>query len=568
MVALLLAWWLVPIAAIGIVYLFDAWVLTGYGYHNDIAAWLYTCIVHGNSKWWILLIWLAVSAVIAGLSAVESENAGSVLVAGATAIAAIVSLVLGITFEVNLDKNAARYYTTSTTFYVKDVNKIPSSLNLLKGDGASKTEQCDLQYKGKNDDSFGCIKQGDLPVEGWDPRVGSHTVAVHALKSTSGDRQGVSLDERTVTYLNGKRGVWSGILDGSDINNPLGGVAEWSGRGVAKECRFEGDYGIDRAFAGGRSKSLTNLYNERFPMLRYEMTDVWGFCKSHGEGKPEEPIIVIPVKMPVPYSHRTVDAAAGIVTVRGDHGNTVLEYKPDVKAGEYPGPVYSESLVVEQRNQSFWAGGRENHNRNHFGFEPVDTEVQAGNISEYLLMEHETGRLQYVTPLRLRGSGSELFVAYAVTYADEVHRGRLNELSIYVLNDNDPRRVALNILLSSTDQWLTNNAPFARINGGKLQEFVPIDGDRWRAYIENETQVSYLVDLKNSDLNNPKLTPMNGAAPAVPSPNSSGSSPIPGAVPSGPVDCNNLAAETPKLWQCVNGLMGELQKRTATTPPK
>src|SRR6185436_13416809 len=115
------------------------------------------------------------------------------------------------------------------------------------------------------------------------------------------------------------------------------------------------------------------------------------------------------------------------------HGKAKLEYKSVVKADDYPGPVYPASLAARQRSQSAWAAGRENEDRNGFGYEPATAEAQAGNVSEYLLRNSVTGRLEWVTPLTLRHSSSELFVAYAVSPADEVRSGSLNQLSVYVL---------------------------------------------------------------------------------------------------------------------------------------
>jgi hypothetical protein len=46
-----------------------------------------------------------------------------------------------------------------------------------------------------------------------------------------------------------------------------------------------------------------------------------------------------------------------------------------------------------------------------------------------------------VTPLTLRNSTSQLFVAYAVSAADSVASGKLNALSIYVLPPSDPRQI-------------------------------------------------------------------------------------------------------------------------------
>lgn len=568
----LLAWWVIPaFLFIGLPWLLAVMFWPGVGYQKAIELFLYNDFLHGNGLWFYLFIWSAVSAVIAfavGSGSRNEEAASGAIFGFGNTLLCVLSLVLLVAFNINLDKDAAQYYVHSVTFYVKNPAHLPESLHLLGTDGASPGDGCAVLYHGTKNDSHGCVKQGDLPSDAWVPRIGSNDTAISALRNSSAVASGTSLDTDTVTYLNGtKSGEWSGVIDGSGLQNALGGVAEWPGHGTATVCTFTGDYAIDRAFHGDKSNSLTNLFHERFPMFTYHMTDVWGYCKD------KQPIVVIPVTEPTPSSQRTVDTAAGVVIVRGDHGKTILDYHPDVKAGEFPGPVYPTSLTGTQRDNALWAAGRQNGQEdggNHFGFKPTDdTDVQTGHVSEFLLEDQKTGRLQYVTPLTLRGSTSQLFVAFAISFGDEVHRGQLNPVSIYAFDDNDNRRVPIRNLVSAANNWLQQNQPWLKANGTTLKEFEPINGDTWRGYLENNNTVQYMLDVEwdgnTQSLAKTVLIPASGQP--LPPPAAAPGMPPVSAVPGGPAPSTAFCGQpldqlsTTQLQQCGNAVLGALAGR-------
>lgn len=452
--------------------------------------------------WVVLCIGFIGSAVIWFMASTDDRaSSGSILTGVAVfAILALVCSVLSVRVFWDNDKDLARYYNQATKFYVENPDEVPDSLARLVKD-ARTGGNSDCALVGSHDVPS-CIKQGTLPVTGWDARVGSLDGARIALSRTSGDVQRVSLKTETLAYLNeeaGRPARWSGILDGKGITQSLAGVAEWTGEGRPSQCLFKDDFAIDRAFAGGRSNALGNLLADKFPDLRYSMSDVWGYCDGN------EPIVIVPMKRQIYFKDRTVDAPGGLVIVRGDHGDTKLTYQASAKAGEFPGPVYPASLVVRQRTQAEWAAGRQNQNRNGFGYEPATSEAQAGNVSEYLLRDKASGRLMWVTPLTLRKSSSELFVAYALTYADEITDRSLNELSIYVLDDGDRRRINVDNLEADARNYFVNNAGTFISNGGKLVEFIPVDGDVWRAFGELNGRVVYRLDISANGSITPRL---------------------------------------------------------------
>jgi hypothetical protein len=565
--AVLAVWVVVPIIY-GLGYLLR-YPTPGHKWAQGFDQWfLGNVLAMGGFFWLIVIILSIISLIVWGGMSSELHDEGTktpivTTIGVVVTLAMIVSSVYcGWATFWDADKNFGRFYTQSTVFYVPDVAAPPQALSRLtngaaRGDG----KQCDLVG---TSDVFGCVKQDSLPTDAWDTRVGSLDGAKIALTRTSGSNGKVSLDNDSLTYLNAWKGQpaqWSGIMDGSDIQQPMAGVAQWHGSGTPNQCMFEKDYAIDRAISGSARNDLPDKIAETFPFLNWQKGDEWGYCDG------AQPIVVIPVTQQVHWMDRTVDTAAGIIVVQGDHGTTKLTYKNGVKPGEYPGPVYPLSLVERQREQAMWAAGRQNMERNGFGFEPATSNAQAGNVSDYLLRDSQTGRLVYVTPLTLRNSTSELFVAYAESYADEVSNGQLNQMSIYVLADNDQRRINIDNLEADARNYLLQKVPGFFSSDGKLVEFVPVDGDIWRAFGELNGRVVYQLDISANKTVAPVLinldsnTPVDGAAPAPPS--QTGQSGQPAPQPSGFSLCGNSpdTMSSDQVATCVKTFVDELAKR-------
>jgi hypothetical protein len=396
-----------------------------------------------------------------------------------------------------------RYYGPQTTFFVD------GTINASNAQSLTRLLPELTPSNGSSGELVGTpslpatVKQGSLPTTGWDPRVSSLNGAIYGIKHSSATVQNVSLNVSTVTYLNawhGQPARWSGILDGSGNGTGLGGIAEWDGNKVTSTCKFAGPYAADRSFGGSGDADLNDKLAQTYPALHYNMSDVWGYCDG------TQPIVVIPMIRQVYFGSRTVNAAAGIVKVQGNYNQTVLTYQASAQPGEYPGPVFPASIVDSQVSQVNWAAGRRWHDSGNFGFEPVSSAVQAGNVSDYLLRDSATGRLMWVTPLTLNGSTSDLIVAYAVSYADQVSDGQLNPLSIYILGPNDPRQVVIDNMESQARTWLSQQVSGFFSSGGILSEFTPLGGNMWRAYGEVNGRVQYLMDFDATNVSTAKLT--------------------------------------------------------------
>jgi len=485
-------------------------VTPGHRFAQSADQWFYANILSLGGWLWVWLTVGLIGTVVIALSMRDGLARGGALSVVAILAALLAIVTFGQTWRVTWDndKDLARYYDRSTVFYAPSLSTAgapPSLSRLLTGAhppgaaGFGSGGQCALVGVA---DVPGCVQQGTLATAGWEPRVSSYNGAVFAISRTSGDMQNVSLASSTVTYLNawhGEPARWSGILDGTGISQGMGGVSEWTGSQVTT-CRFAGQYAIDRSFGGTNMADLPDYLAQQYPGLRWRLSDVWGYCDGN------EPVVVIPVTRMVPWTNRTLDTAAGVIIVHGSQGKTSLAYQADVQPGDLPGPVYPRSLVDTQLGASSWAAGRGSLNNGGFGYEPTSSSVQGGNVSDYLLRDNATGRLEWVTPLTLRNSSSQLFVAYAVSSAGSVTAGQLNQLSIYVLAPSDSRQINVDNMEAEARNWLAQQEPGFISSGGQLLEFTPVSGNTWRAYGELNGRVVYLLDIDATGRFTPTLT--------------------------------------------------------------
>jgi hypothetical protein len=506
----LLALWLAPIAVYAIFRYVGVGLWPGHKVEQAMDQWVKANFTSfSTTVLYVVVVWLLLSAVVASPINYDTDGVdkGGVAVVTGLIFLAVASLVFAIVVNVRNSKDQARYYASSITFYVSDTHSPPPSLSNLTN-GATKVTDAPCDLVDTQSDVPNCIKQGALPTTGWDARVSSLNGADYALTHSASFKQNVGLDSDTLAYLNawhGQPARWSGILDGTGWYTPMGGVAEWDGHKV-KQCDFEGKYSINRAFDGGHMNDLKDMLASKYSSLLYHMTDVWGYCDG------DQPIVIVPMYKQTVFKQRTVDEPAGFVKIQGSpSGDPKFTYQTSAKPGEYPGAVYPASIVDEQLASSEWAAGRRLRSRSGFGFTPATSNAQEGNVSDYLLRNKATGRLEWVTPLTLRSSSSEIFVAYAVSYADQMQSGSLNPLSIYILNTDDSRQVNIDTLESDARNYLANLVPGFAGQGGKLLEFTPVGGNIWRAYGEINGRVEYLLDVDASNVSSSVLTNIGGS---------------------------------------------------------
>ncbi len=505
--------WMIPLFVHAVIKLHHLIVFPGYG---SAANW-YDRLIEGGYKglwvWAFAAIMTALSAIVLyvadyvevenGRRGAQHEHVNQTLTI-ASLFTGVIAVVLVVVFFTGIrwnPKHEADFYVERTFFAISDLDERPDSLELAFRNGGIQQDQNGTEGWVSDHDPQISVIEGSLPAQGWQERGTSLQGATLIMSENSGSVSGTDVLTQTRAYIHlpledGQDpsqgdGVWSMIRDGDGINKPLAGVVEWDGRSQdVHECRFEGDYSINRSLRGSRLNDMPNLIFEKegFETFSYELADSYGYCDGPNR---TEPVVVIPMREQRDMGYSVVDEFAGVLTIRGSaSGDPQLDFFQCVSPGQIPGPVYPETLAAKQRVMSKWGAGREYNSRNNFGFEPASFFSQDGNVGEYHLRNLETGRTEYVTPLTLRGSRSQLVVAYAVMPADEACGGQLNDLTIYVLDDHagpdteaqNPEIVIINLLELAVRDFILDVEPNFVNSGGSYQEFIPSADGSWTAF--------------------------------------------------------------------------------------
>lgn len=494
-----------------------------------------------------------------------NERAAIGSVVAALVVVVLISAVLAVRGLWDRDKDGARSYAGATSFVIEDIARVPSSLSSL-AEGAREAEGSTCPLRGRHD-VFGCLAEADVP-DAWERRAVSATGARIVMSRTSGSNQNTQLMGDTLAYLyeaNGS-GSWTAIRDGRS-RQPIFGVVTWDGSGQSVEtCRFNGDHALNKAFNGLWGSNLHDEIAGRFPELFYGDEDIWGFCRQ-GESPedPAEPVVVIPVTTQQGFAQRTTLRPAGVLVITGSPSGTAdIAHVEEVRPGDLPGPVYPISMVAKQRQTTQWAAGRASKNRLRFGFDTVSVESQVGNDSEYLLRSENDGRLYWVTPLKPRGSDSQLLVAYSVTPADAVSSGHLNHQQVFVLDDDDRRLVNLDDMQARVSQAIREQDPgfFTGDSPGRIVEFLPVSDTLWQVYAELGGRVVYRIEVPIDARIQPSVQSLDTNAPEAP--------PQGGGISAGPATpCTRAFSELSdsELADCLGQLADELRRRQVSPPP-
>ncbi len=429
----------------------------------------------------------------------------------------VLSMLYAITGWWNNDKDEANSYLGTTTYYVDNPDKLPSSLIPLTK-GATRLNGSNCLFTNPHDVT-NCVKQGTLP-DNWDTRSASMTGANIVMSRTSGSVPNTDIMEETLTYLYAQdgSGTWSSVRNGTN-KQPLNGIVTWDGTNAAQACTFTGKYALNVAFGGKWGQNLDDTLAKDYPGLLYTHDDMWGYCKGAGEISSREPVIVLPVTEQQAYGRRTTARSAGVLIITGSPtGEPTIEHRTTVKAGELLGPSYPITLVAKQREMLQWSAGRGNKNRLSFGYEPSTVASQAGNDSEYLLRDRDSGRLFWVTPLTPRASASQLLIAYSITPADETSTGNLNQQRVYVLSDGDSRIVNMDDMQARVSQAIREQSPgfFTGDQPGKISEFLPVSTTMWQAFAELNGRVVARIQVPSDSRVKPTVENLDGTSGTTP----------------------------------------------------
>lgn len=490
--------WLFTIFLGGLVWLIFAFIAEGMDLRSRYEIWWLKSL-RGYAFWIWSLFWFVIGAVLAGSAWEEEETRQNqnIPLGGpfciAMALLAVLSAVMVFRGFWDFDKDEARFYDQNTSFVIEDIDNVPESLQWLLNKGSN---QIDIEGQPAlipQHDMYTSVVQGSLGDAGWLERGASAQAARAFMAENSGGRAGTEVLHETLAYvyapaqaIEGEAddvgrttGYWTMIRDGGGINKPLESIVTWDGVSErASECRFDGEYEIDRSLQGSRSNNLRNeiLQGER-RHLSYNLDDAYGYCDG------DQPVIVIPMRRLANEAYQVLDEFAGVLLVTGSpDGEPNFELRRNVEPGEIPGPVYPISLAAKQRELHNWLAGRENKSRNDFGFETAAVGTQGGNASEFNLFNLDDGRTYWVTPLTLKGTASQIIVAYAMVPSDVAYEGELNDLRIYVVDDDDEKAVVINQFERAVTDLIERQRPGFIPAGGIVQEFVPGEDGQWSAF--------------------------------------------------------------------------------------
>lgn len=500
-------WWLWIPAVLGIGWCVTHGIFGGFGVAEESwNLWWQSNILNGGGLLWSYLIigGIGTAVIAAAVSDVEGDdgsNTGprstaeqlSVATAAVGVLVVIAALIPFVKTNWDGDKDVGRFYNSATTFYAPSLGNPPTSLQYLLRSSEREPGGCTVN---RASDVPNCVRQGTRPQAGFTARTSSADGALLAMQRTSGSTQNVDLLDDTLVYLQGKN-AWSAIRDGSGNSAHTEGVVEWKGDGTPSECYFGGQDQFDKAITGAHTNSLSNVMAKKFPTLFWALGDSYGYCDG------SHPVLVFLVQEQRHYLDQTVSVPAGAVEVTGSpSGAPVFSYKPDLT--DAPGPSYPYSTADAQLDANTWAAGRSDQAHGLFGYARDEN-----GDGDYLLRSDADGHTYIVTPLTLTSSQSQLYVAYAVVRADTVRAGHLNPMSIYVLANDDVRRINIDSLEASAKNYLSTQVPGFFSSGGQLNDFTPLTGDVWRSFAEINGRVVYRLDISASNAIQPNLVSLD-----------------------------------------------------------
>ncbi len=518
----------------------------GAGYIRDSIGMIQGSLFPGivPSPNFILLLSFVFALGLVSWAYLNSETTRTAVLAWFMAVVMILGAsALSITKTSTNDILGSDYYLSNTTFKVKDVDTMPAIL-----------------AKYADNDQIEVNLEEAVMTNSWVPRVASMTGALRVLNKTSSSSNSNELMRNTITYLYGEgdSGVWTAIRNGKGQQD-IFGISSWDGTGNEDRintCRFTGEYALKKNFGGQWfDKNIWNSVAGAYPSFYYDAADMWGYCDG------SEPVIVIPGVSLSSFDMRSVDAPAGVVTIRGSaSGEPVVDMLTDIKPGTLPGPVYAQRLVNQQRSALDWSAGYFQSVNEHFGFDVPDAAAQAGNNSNFLLKNKEDGRLYWVTPMKPQDADEETIIAYTLIPADEVSPSGLNPQTVYILNaeEDSKRTVNLDELESyAQDAACGKDANFCTDTPkGRIIEFLPVTDTHWQAFGEVDGRVKYLIDIEVG-------TTIQTQPTTLP-PDQQVSVGVEALEPEGEVSCDTPSSLTDKqLSECLTGLATELQGRSS-----
>ncbi|GAA4924696.1 hypothetical protein [Nesterenkonia rhizosphaerae] len=343
-----------------------------------------------------------------------------------------------------------------------------------------------LLLRGWNASTF----YADLPQELEDQASFSerapYTVADRSADSAT---SGINGDRRSTKYL-AEANTYTPPVTGRGFITP-GYLAvieqefDLDGRATTSQCRFSED--AQRWVGGLLHHSLERAVARKSRTAMFSASDAWTYCED------DKPYVVMPLTR---YSGilNLHHVPAGVAIYDGHTGE--VEIREDVKSGELPGPVISQSYAerIEAAMGYRDRTGFISVMLGQTGFETAGGEEgdpNSENPGNHQLA-YVGGGMAHVTPLT-RVSTSTAVERLLTVDAGEVAAGEHPTVSLRVL---DPARESNAVMEQNI------RSQFDQVNwasGLTVQEITPGPDGAWVASIGQRTNVAYRVTLDTED---------------------------------------------------------------------
>ena len=446
------AWWLAPLAAVGVTAVVTA-ALWGafYALFRGSAASIAN-LVAGSSAMKVLVIGVAAAVVVGVFWGMHPETGNAW--AEAPAGTGVAATILAVTVVVAIVAGIQGGYSRGVT--------LAASAKVVDGDLATYRWRTPWDVASEAVDQRADVGQGDFAT--------ADTTYLPVLDAYS----------TPVTGRGFQRGFTKVVI-------------QTEGSTRTQVCDFDGDAPRPGGAFGSNLRRAVAFVDAT---LLVNHADVWAYCDG------ESARLVVPVTRYAGGFQKSA-VPAGVVVFDGPRAT----YRPNVGPGELPGPVYPMSLAAAQRESLVNTDGFVEKVFSRAGYELSQGEYDTGrstgedgtstaalNNSELLLARADGNGADFVTPLTPR-SNAQRITAISTIAADRVTAGELNELVVHQLGEASQR--------GNVDQVQAIRANFPGLGwetGIAVAEIVPTDDGTWEASLRNGGVVAKRVRITGEQM--------------------------------------------------------------------
>ena len=385
-----------------------------------------------------------------------------------------------------------------------------------------------------------------------------YDVAVAGSTANMGSTAGTAQETKSIAD-SGDTGLWNTLIvrqgfgvgyeSAQTVTTPLYGTVD---NDDVEFCKFDADKAPLRFGGALVQNNLSRVLDWTLPLdVTYDSNDAYSYCDG------DTPYVVIPLKQ-VHGWYAAYETPYGVITMNGKTGEFRTITDTD-EIAEIPGSTYPMSLAYTQREALKASGSLNDY---LFGTVGYTLSTYGGNGSEFQLVDSDTKKVDYVTPISPRGE-SEAVVGLTVVNAKSFKPGVLNTIEVYLLDPDKPSKANSTKVQDLMNEY-RNLLAFANGDVG-IYEIIPGKDGSWVASIGSGQGTIYraifaadgIITLYNANGDEVSKTAINGEPDAEPSENGGGEE-----VPTdsnGNIDLSTLTPD--QLRELGKDIIDELAKR-------